>query len=315
MSDACNRAAAEAEGVRFVAWTRAPSRAARGRHYDPYQDWAAPTPFAGIIAAFEGQFTGPALAFAQDVQAELAREPADLVVACEMLFGVQLGCEAMGQPMALLAVNIALFPGPGVPPLGPGLMPARTPQEAAEQEALRATLTAALDGATLPHFNEARAALGLRPLATLADQHKAGCALLLATARAFDFAPDPLPQGLKYVGPILAEPAWAQPWSSPFPADDERPLLLTAFSTTFQNHAGAVQRVIEAQTRLPVRGVVTLGGSLEPADLLGAANVALLPSAPHGAVMREAQVVVTHGGHGTVMKALAAGRPPAGRCC
>ena len=35
----------------------------------------------------------------------------------------------------------------------------------------------------------------------------------------------------------------------------------------------------------------------------------MLPAAPHGQVLREASVVVTHAGHGTVLKSLAAGVP------
>ncbi|MFG1433169.1 glycosyltransferase [Xanthobacter sp. V2C-8] len=310
MSDACNRVDALATGARFVPWTTAPSKIGRTREFDLFHDWAAPTPFEGIMAACRALLTGPARAFADDIMAELAREPADLVVANEMLFGTHLGCEAAGQNMVLLGVNINLFPPAGVPPMGPGLMPAATAQEAAEHEAIRAGIRAALDAGGLPAVNAAREGLGLAPLASLADQHRAGRALLLATSRAFDFAPDPVPEGLRYVGPILAEPGWAAPFASPFADDDPRPLVAVAFSTTFQNHAGAVQKVIDALARLPARGLVTLGGSLLRADL-GAVpdNVAVMDSAPHGAVMRDAAAVVTHGGHGTVMKALAAGCP------
>ncbi len=310
MSDACNRVEALASGARFAPWTRAPSKIARAREFDHFHDWAAATPFEGIKAVFDAQLTGPALAFAQDITAELAREPADLVVSNEMLFGVQLGCEALRQNMVLLGVNINLFPPAGVPPMGPGLMRARTAEEAAEHEAIRAEIRQALDTGGLPALNGARESLGLAPLATLAQQHDAGRALLLATSRAFDFAPDPMPERLHYVGPILADPTWAEPFILPFPAEDERPLVLVAFSTTFQNHAAAVQRVMEALGRLPVRAIVTLGGSLVRSDFASLpSNIAILDSAPHAQVMAEAAVVVTHGGHGTVMKALAAGRP------
>lgn len=309
MSDPCNRPESEATGARFVPWTTAPSKAGRGREFDHFHDWAGATPFDSVKITFDALLTGPALPFARDVMEELAREPADLVVACDMLFGVHLGCEATGQNAVLLGVNINLLPPAGVPPMGPGLMPAETPEAQAEQEALRAAIRTSLDGSGLPALNAARAALGLTPLSTLADQYAAARALLLATARAFDFAPDPQPEGLHYVGPILAEPHWAEPWTPPFPTDDTRPLVLTAFSTTFQNHAGVVQNVIDALAQLPVRGLVTLGGGLLPADITGASNVVIVESAPHGAVMADAAAVITHGGHGTVMKALAAGLP------
>jgi UDP:flavonoid glycosyltransferase YjiC (YdhE family) len=76
------------------------------------------------------------------------------------------------------------------------------------------------------------------------------------------------------------------------------------FSTTFQNHAGVLQKVIDALAPLAVRTLVTLGGSIEAGDLVAADNCVIVDSAPHSRVMRQAAVVVTHGGHGTVMRAL-----------
>jgi MGT family glycosyltransferase len=112
-----------------------------------------------------------------------------------------------------------------------------------------------------------------------------------------------------YVGPQLGEPAWAEPWTSPFAPDDPRPLALVSFSTTFQNHAGVLRNVIEAIAALPMRAVVTLGGAIEPHEVASAPNVAVVRSAPHHAVLREVQLAITHGGHGTVLKALANGTP------
>ena len=308
MSDACNRRESEATGAAFVPWRRAPSKPFRDRAFDTFDDWSAPDPAAGFMNLVEAVLVGPALAFARDVVDEIGREHVDLVVSSEMLFGVLAGCEAVGQKHALLSANIALFPLPGVPPLGPGLPPARTHQERALHAAITADTLAMLDGA-LPTLNAARSDLGLAPLAHLVDQHRSAEVLLLATSRAFDFAPDVLPHCVRYVGPQLGEPGWAAPWVSPFAPDDRRPLVLVAFSTTFQDHAGVVQRAIDALADLPVKAVVTLGGSLRRDELRAAGNVAVVESAPHHEVMREAALVVTHGGHGTVMKALVHHRP------
>jgi UDP:flavonoid glycosyltransferase YjiC (YdhE family) len=67
--------------------------------------------------------------------------------------------------------------------------------------------------------------------------------------------------------------------------------------------------VIDALGRLPVRGLVTLGGPCKPSDFTPPANVHVVDSAPHGQVLPLASAVVCHGGHGTVMKALAHGLP------
>jgi UDP:flavonoid glycosyltransferase YjiC (YdhE family) len=81
--------------------------------------------------------------------------------------------------------------------------------------------------------------------------------------------------------------------------------VLVGFSTTFQNHRRVLQNVIDALAPLDARVLVTLGGSIERGELTPAANTVIVPSAPHGIVMREARFAITHGGHGTVIRALA----------
>jgi MGT family glycosyltransferase len=308
MSDRCNRPEAEMAGAAFIPWTRAPSRPDRSRESDTFRDWEADSPQEQIKLVLERVWAGPALDFAEDVVEELRREPADLVVTSEMLLGVMAGCEAIGQKFVALTCNINLFGTPGVPPVGPGLMPATTPGEAALHREVAAG-NEALFATGLPMLNAARRLLGLRPLARLADQLGAAGALLLGTAEAFDFAPPVLPSHIRYVGPQLADPSWAAPWQSPWPADDVRPLVLVAFSTTFQDHVGVLQAVIDGAARLPVRLLVTLGDTIASEELVPAPNTALVHSAPHNAVMPEAALVVTHGGHGTVTRALMHRKP------
>lgn len=161
----------------------------------------------------------------------------------------------------------------------------------------------------LPYLNEARAAMGLKPLMHLLEQHECACAELLATSRAFDFAAERLPSRVKYVGPLVSDPSWVETWKSPWPAGDARPLVTVGFSTTFQNHVGILQKVMDALATLPVRVLVTRGGSIEEGELKPAANCVVVASAPHTVVMKEAALVVTHGGHGTVMRALVSRKP------
>ncbi len=85
--------------------------------------------------------------------------------------------------------------------------------------------------------------------------------------------------------------------------------MLVSFSTTFQNQGDAVQRALDAVATLPVRGLVTLGPALEASAFRAPDNAVLCARAPHQAVMQEAAAVVSHGGHGTVIRALANGVP------
>jgi len=48
---------------------------------------------------------------------------------------------------------------------------------------------------------------------------------------------------------------------------------------------------------------------VDPGDVAAPPNVTVLRAAPHNAVLAEASAVVTHAGHGTAIKALAAGVP------
>ncbi len=304
MSDACNRSGAEAARAAFVAWKRAPNRTDRSRSTQTFRDWAAATPEEGLMSVIRDVWCGPARAYADDAVEELRREPADLVVTCEALFGVMAACESLGQAFVTLSPNISLAPLPGVPPLGPGLAPART----AAERAMHREITKAVEGmfdSGLPALNAARTALGLPPLAHLLDPLDAAKVELLATSRAFDFPSDALPDKVRYVGPQIDDPHWAHAWTSPWPASDARPLVTVGFSTTFQNHAGVLQKVIDALAPLPARVLVTLGGSIQVSELRASENSVVVESAPHATVMREAALVVTHGGHGTVIRALA----------
>jgi MGT family glycosyltransferase len=300
MSDSVNRSDAEAVGANFRPWSRAPNRADRAREGDP-PDWSVSDEEGiGMVAQFLG---GTAQAYAEDTIEELKREPADLVVCSDMLLGPMLGAEAVGQKLALLGTMISFFPLPGIAPLGTGLGIARNVEERAVQDAARLEMTAIFDSA-LPELNAAREHFGLAPLAHLADQCAAASVHWLGTARAFDFEDAVLRPNMRYAGPLLGDPVWAEPWHSPWSENDPRPLALVGFSTSFQNHAAVLQRVIDAASTLPVRLLVTLGGPIEADELVPSENAVVVRSAPHLQILKEASLVVTHGGHGTVMAAL-----------
>lgn len=158
----------------------------------------------------------------------------------------------------------------------------------------------------LARFNSARAALGLPPLATLFDQLHAARRQLVLTSQAFDF-PARLPANARYVGAVLDDPTWA-PHEVNAPAG-EAPLVLVSLSTTFQDQHGCLQRIVDALGMLPVRGVVTTGPAIDPRSVRAPANVLVVAAASHAHLLREASAMVTHGGHGTVIRSLAAGVP------
>jgi UDP:flavonoid glycosyltransferase YjiC (YdhE family) len=111
------------------------------------------------------------------------------------------------------------------------------------------------------------------------------------------------------VGPILDEPGWAEPWTSPWIADDRRPLAIISLSTTFMGQEKVLRRCIEAVASMPVRALVTVGPAMDPRAFPSSENVSIVASAPHDAVFPLADAIVTHAGMGTVTRGLAHGVP------
>jgi UDP:flavonoid glycosyltransferase YjiC (YdhE family) len=308
LGDPCNRAEMEAVGASFVPWTRGNPRMDKSVASDPLKDWEVSSPPALLGRLRDRIFVGPALNYAQDLLDRLREFPADVVATSEMLLGVMAGAEAAGVPCVAVAANICLYPLPGVPPFGPGFEPmggllGRLRDGFVRGMALREI------GKGTASFNETRRALGLGPIAHPFDQEKRLARHLVMTSAAFDFPATSLPERVVYAGPVLDDPAWTDPWISPWAANDRRPLVLVGFSTTFQNQVETLQRVIEGVGGLDVRAVVTTGPAVDPGSMPCPPNVHLCTSAPHSELLKEAAAVVTHCGHGTVIRSLAAGVP------
>jgi MGT family glycosyltransferase len=225
-----------------------------------------------------------------------------------MLFGPMVAAEAARIPCVVLSANVYLFPRPGVPPFGPGLLPATGIAGRIRDWAIR-TVAMREFGKGAKTFNATRRALGLEPLRHPFDQLERVTQHLVMTSEAFDFRPTTPTPRVIYVGAALDDPGWAEPWASPWRADDPRPLVLVGFSTTFQNQADVLARVITALGALDVRAVVTAGPAIDAAALESRPNVHVCASAPHSELLKQASAVVTHAGHGTVIRSLAAGVP------
>jgi hypothetical protein len=118
-----------------------------------------------------------------------------------------------------------------------------------------------------------------------------------------------VPKHVRYVGPILDDPQWAEPWHAPWPDGNHDPLVLVGLSSTFQDQAPVLRSVVKALAGLRVRALVTLGEMLPEGEVQSTGSVVVVRSAPHGEILRQASLLITHCGHGTTLKALAAGVP------
>lgn len=309
LTEPCLRAAVEEAGARFVAFSRYFTR--EDRTQDLIGDSAARTPIGAFLASLERLVFGPAPVVAEETRWAIDAERPDVVVVDALMPGALVAAEAAGVPRVVLFHMPEYLPGPGRPAAGPGFLP-RTDLAGRIRDGLMTRLFFRQLGAHLPAFNDARRAFGLSPLGTpreLVGQYHAADRRLMLTSQAFDFPITPPPPNVRYVGPVLDDPDWTGAWRSPWPEPDPRPLVVASLSSTFQDQRGLLQRIIAALGTLRVRGLVTLGPAMAGESFELPGNVVTVPSAPHGQVFPHAAAVVTHAGHGTVMRALVHGVP------
>jgi MGT family glycosyltransferase len=297
----------------FRPWVRAPHHVSRRAEDDYTRDWELRNPTAVLGNLMDTLMVKPAPLFAAETLAVIDDVQPDVVASSFTLLGAMLAAEARRVPCAALVPNVVSLPAEGMPPFGTGFIPAKGRLGRARDRTINA-LVDRLWNKGLPELNRARASLGLAPLPRLLAQYEQVDRVLALTAAAFDF-PAELPATVRYVGPQLDDPAWAEPWTPPDQKD--RPLVLVAMSTTFMDHVDQLQRAVTALGSLPVQGLVTTGPAIDPEQITAPRNVTVVRSAPHHQVLAHAEVLLTHGGHGTVMKGLLAGVPivcmPTGR--
>ncbi|KAA0979084.1 glycosyltransferase [Paeniglutamicibacter gangotriensis] len=271
------------------------------------RDWALHTPTALARDMFQNMIGGRSPQQARDTASAIDEVRPDLVLTSFFAFGAMVAAESRTVPFDVLLPNTYPMPAKGMPQVGTGFAPATGPLGALRDCISRFGGTKLVDRYALAPLNELRAEYGLSPLATTWDQVHHAKSQLILTSPAFDF-PAELPANAHYVGPILDDPAWTTDaqWAPP---TGETPLVVVAMSSTFQNHLQCMQRIVDALGGLPVRGLVTTGPAIAPEEIHPPGNVTVLRAVPHYLAMEQANLVITHGGHGTVVKALAAGVP------
>jgi MGT family glycosyltransferase len=313
---ASRRRSYESLGARFEPYRHAPEHDASSPETDIVRDWEARTPLGAFASIRDNLMFGPAAAFAREVSEAVARDRPAAAVIDYMLTGAAAGARVAGVPAAALVHSIYPLPAEGVPPFGMGLPPAQGPVGRLRDRVLgRVALRPFAVG--LRTLNEARRGMGLPEVEHVGALLDDFALALVAVPSEFDLASRaPLPSAVRFVG-HLAPPAPEQDWSDPWPAGDERPLVLVGLSTTFMDQRALAERIIEALGDMPVRGLFTLGPALRLEGKSLPDNVVTADFVPHAAVMPSASAVITHAGLGTVGAALSAGVPlvcmPSGR--
>lgn len=132
--------------------------------------------------------------------------------------------------------------------------------------------------------------------------------VLHATDSTFDLDFDGLPPRHHYVGPlgIWEPPSELAPYLD-VPGD---PWVLVTISSQTQDDVPLAEAALAALSGRPVRVVLTLGPDHDPGELSAVPpNARVERTVSHSAVLERGALLVSHAGHGSVMKALWHGRP------
>jgi MGT family glycosyltransferase len=297
----------ESAGADFSRYRYAPDNDTRQRETDLLKEWEVRTPIGMFVRVRDRLMFGPARLFCRDLTEELGREPADVVVVDTMIPSALSGAEAAGVPAVLLMHGPYLLPRPGAPAIGTGFLPPHGRLGRLRDRAA-ASLAMGVFRTGMPVLNQARAEVGLAPLRDLDNLVASASRVLVCTSPSYDFAADAVPGNVRYVGPQLDD-ADGGSWDHPSTGPDKRPLVLVSLSSTVMGQEGLLQRAADALGQLPVHALVTTGPAVDPAVIRAPQNVSVRRWARHADVLPYCSAVVTHGGHGTVVKALAAGVP------
>jgi len=227
----------------------------------------------------------------------------DVVVHDILTLAPALAGELEGVPVATLVPHVYPVGAPGFPPYAFGARLPRTELGRCLWRLLDRPVEAGLRRGRA-ELNETRSRLGLEPVERL----HGGLSPLLCLVGSFPQLeyPRAWPPGTHVVGPLM--------WEIPFgevelPAGSE-PLVLIAPSTAQDPEQRLLRVGLAALADAPVRVLATTNRKPVPGGPLSVpANARLVEWVSYSRVMPTCALVICHGGHGTVARALASGCP------
>jgi UDP:flavonoid glycosyltransferase YjiC (YdhE family) len=227
-------------------------------------------------------------------------EPA-VLVADILTVAPALAGERAGVPVVTLVPHVHPVSGPGFPVYSLGARLPRTTVGRAFWRCLERRTRAGLRQGRA-ELNEARARLGLPVL----ERFHGGISTelcLVATFPQLEY-PRAWPPHTHVVGPLM----WEQPADEVELPPGDDPLVLVAPSTSQDREHRLLRAALEGLADLPVRVLATWNRRpLTGAPLPIPANAKLVEWVRYSTTMPRCDIVVCHGGHGTVVRALASG--------
>jgi len=281
---------------------------------ETWQRWRAPAEAAGMtfLPAPEYQVfptrEQPLQPYAAAVRAAGETRPAvrafapDAAVADILTVAPALAAELEGVPVATLIPHLHPDLPSGFPPYAIG---ARLPRTAPGRALWRSTDPLIRGGLERGRreLNETRARLGLPPRDYVHTGISRALALV-ATLPQLEYPRDWAPHE-RVIGPLL----WEPPGERVAPPPGDGPVVLVAPSTAQDPHHALLRAALRGLAHEPVRVIATWNGREPDPPIDVPANAVLVPWLSYSQTMPACDVVVCHGGHGTLMRALTQGCP------
>jgi len=164
--------------------------------------------------------------------------------------------------------------------------------------------------ATGERLNGRRRDAGFAPLAPLEELWQRHDRIIVTALAQFDTPSEPQWPMVRHAGPVLESEKCAVSITLPWDTNDGTPIALVSFSSApEQRSLEKVQHTLDALAPLAVHVVATTAGTVDPQEVTVPANAIVVPWAAHEPILQRASLLVTHGGHGTLMRALKHGVP------
>jgi UDP:flavonoid glycosyltransferase YjiC (YdhE family) len=213
-----------------------------------------------------------------------------------------LAAEVAGVPHATLIPHVYPVQQPGMPMYSLGLRPPRTPLGRVAWRLTDPLLAMGLRRGR-DELNETRARLGLAPV----ERFHGGISELLAIVGTFPQLeyPRAWPDHVQVTGPLLFE----LPGEEMELPHGDGPLVLIAPSTSQDPECELLRVAFDGLADEPVRVLATTNRHRPERPIEVPGNAVLVDWMLYSQAMPAADVVVCHGGHGTIARALSAGTP------
>lgn len=234
--------------------------------------------------------------------AQLRELEAELVVADILTLAPALAAELCGLPFATVIPHPYPLPHPGHPPFSVGARHPRGRVGAALWRLAEPPVRRGLERGR-DDLNGIRRELGLPPRPDL-HGGLSDRLVLVATFPQLEY-PRSWPDHVHVVGPLIWEPP-SEPVGEP---PGEGPLVLVAPSTSQDRGHRLLRAALSGLAGAELRVLATWNGRPPSAPLPAPGNALVVGWLSYGETMAKSQLVICHGGHGTLARALALGRP------